>query len=102
MRFVTSIESTMKVVVEDKFLFLRVSTVLRPTSVSLPPVEGSVRVAAPLIMVPIVGEMSVLFVRTSIVARPTKVSVVVGSVNVPAPLIIVAIAGDVRVLFVSV
>ena len=89
-----SIEFVVPVIV----LFVRVSTVARPTSVS--DVVGRVKVPVFEILV-ITGKVRVLFVKISAVARPTRVSVDVGRVKVPV-FDIELITGKVRVLFVIV
>jgi hypothetical protein len=76
---------------EVKVLFVSVSVVALPTSVSV--LIG--RVKAPVfVIVDITGEVKVLFVSVSVVALPTSVSVLVGRVKAPV-FVIVDITGDV-------
>ena len=79
-------------------LLVNVSTVLRPTRVSV--VTG--RVSVPVLAIELItGEIKVLLVSVSVVARPTKVSVLVGSVSTPVLEIVLKI-GSISVLLVKV
>jgi len=70
-------ETSIVIVSLERVLFVRVSTVSRPTRVSVEVGRVSVPV---LVMELITGAVSVLFVRVSVVARPTRVSVASGRV----------------------
>jgi hypothetical protein len=80
-------------------LFVNVS--LFPNVPSVPVVEGTVIVAAPLLILDIIGVVSVLFVRVSVPLRLANVSVPLGIVIVP-PFETDVITGCVNVLLVNV
>ena len=95
------IEKLLPVPAVSNVLFVRVSVVSLPTSVSVD--VGSVTVLAPpLVLIDaIIGVVKVLLVKVSVVFLPTSVSVPVGIVIVPE-LEILDITGVVRVLLVKV
>ena len=74
----------MKRLSASRVLFDNVSTVARPTRVSLPPVDGKDNVAAPLMIVAIVGDVRVLLLIVWAREVPTRVSVPSGKVIILA------------------
>lgn len=97
--FIVPPDKEADVIVGDvKVLFVSVSVVALPTSVSVD--AGNVNVPV-LTIVLITGAVNVLFVSVSVVVRPTSVSVIIGNVNIPI-LAILLIVGAVKVLFVNV
>jgi hypothetical protein len=95
-RLVGSLLSTNATLDVFSNLFVNVSVVFLPTSVSVE--VGSDNVPVFTILV-IIGSVSVLFVKVSTTALPTRVSVVVGNVSVANPLMIAGvIPGDINTL----